>query len=156
MTIATGKDIRVKTASEMLLRESLCEIPTFFGRLVFLNSCRDVNTGQYEYFSLSQDFGDDAANDALEAAHVDTYRKWLRMNLEEQKADLVLYLFSLAADRKQILSSWIYTTPYMSIIPARVKGPEREIFVSDIRALLNLLRNEYEVGEPDEDSLPIQ
>lgn len=140
-------DIQVLT--QELRREVLSFIPTHYGRLVYLSGLRDPNSGRYEHFELASNLGDEICNQAIERVHIDTYREWVSMTLEQQRADLVLYLVSVGLNRKQVLQTWLVTSPCRSLIPLHTQPVEQEVFLSDMQALLALLMNEYEISGPE-------
>ncbi len=141
-----------KSAPADLWRNTLNQIPSIFGRLVYLSSLRDQNTGRYEHHGLAQMFGDAEADAALRDSHTETFAEWLGANLEQQKADLDLYLSSFQADRRTILATWIRLAPYRSLVPSMVLDPERRLYLSDLEALLEILKAEYDVSGPDRDA----
>jgi hypothetical protein len=133
-------------------RRTLSRIETIFGRLVYLAGLRDNNTGRYEHHGLAQIFGDEDADHALRSSHEITFAEWLSFGLERQKADLDLYLSQFAARKRRTVETWLRLTPYRNLIPDRAGGPERSLYLSDFETLLELLRNEYGVAEPDPDA----
>jgi len=135
-----------------LWRNTLAQIPSVFGRLVYLSSLRNSNNGRYEHHGLALMFGEDEANRALRKSHQQAFAEWLSFNLEEQKADLDLYISSLDENRRTVVETWIKLAPYRNLIPASVKGPERKLYITDLTALLELLRNAYDVAAPDPDA----
>lgn len=132
-------------AASDLWRHTFSQIPCVFGRLVYLASLLNSNTGRYEHHGLALVFGDDEANQTLCSSHEQAFREWLSFNLEQQKADLDLYLANLGVDRRTILNTWIRLTPYRNLVPASAQSQERRLFFADIEALLGLLKNEYGV-----------
>src|SRR5215204_3664782 len=74
-----------------LWRNTLSQIPSVFGRLIYLSSLRGLNSGVYEHHGLSLVFGPRAANEALKQSHDDVFREWLNFELHQQKADLDVY-----------------------------------------------------------------
>src|SRR5260370_10849596 len=102
----TGFD---RSAASDLWRLTLSQIPTTFGRLVFLSTLRDPNTGLYAHFGFAQRVGDDAAHTALRQSHIQCFSEWLAFSLEGQKADFDLYLSGIDSDKKTILGTWIPT-----------------------------------------------
>jgi hypothetical protein len=149
-TVRESKTIRGfhRNPASDLWRNTLSQIPSVFGRLVYLTSLRNHNNGVYEHHGLAMVFGDDVANRALQEAHQNAFAEWLNYSLEQQKADLDLYLSSLSTNKRTIVETWLKLTPYQNLAPAAIMDMERELYVADLRALLDLLRNEYGVASP--------
>ncbi len=146
------KTVLDRSAAAELWRNTLAQIPSLFGRLVYLASLRDQNTGRYEHHGLAQLFGEDVADEALRESHAATFQDWLCYTLEQQKSDLDLYLAGLDTDKRTLLDTWIRLAPYRSLIPASARDVERKLYLADLETLLELLRNEYDVSGPDPDA----
>jgi hypothetical protein len=134
---------------EDLWRHTLVQIPTTFGRLVYLCSLRDTNSGVYRHFGLAQRFGEEEADAALRKSHMDNFYEWLRFTLEQKKADLDLYLTEVEGERQAILRTWIQLKPYRNLTPAGILDVERDLFLSDLDALLAILTSVHGVTSPD-------
>lgn len=139
-------------AAADLWRHTLCHIPSVFGRLVYLASLRNSNTGRYEHHGLTLVFGEEDANRTLRESHEKSFRDWLQFKLEYQKADLDLYLASIATDRRTIIETWLRLMPYRNFLPASARGTDRLLFLADLEMLLTVLRNELGVCGPDQDA----
>src|SRR5258708_3880530 len=139
-----------RSAASDLWRHTLSQIPTTFGRLVFLSTLRDPNTGVYTHYGFAQRVGEEAADEALRQSHWLCFTEWLSFKLEEQKADLDLYLSGINSDKKTILETWTRTKPYRNLIPAAAMGVERELYNSDLETLLALLTTVHGVASPDQ------
>ena len=135
-----------------LWRHTLSQIPTVFGRLIYLSTLRGPNSGVYEHHGLSLVFGPRAANEALRRSHEDAFREWLSFNLEEQKADLDLYLTGLVEERAAVIDTWLRLNPYRNLMPVSARASDKDLFLVDFRAVLEILRNEYDVAVPDRDA----
>ncbi len=146
------KTVLDRSAAAELWRNTLAQIPSLFGRLVYLASLRDQNTGRYEHHGLAQLFGEEVADEALRESHAATFQDWLCYTLEQQKSDLDLYLAGLDTDKRTLLDTWIRLAPYRSLIPASARDVERKLYLADLETLLQLLRNEYGVSGPDPDA----
>ncbi|MCL6505514.1 MAG: hypothetical protein K6T59_00670 [Bryobacteraceae bacterium] len=146
------KTVLDRSAAAELWRNTLAQIPSLFGRLVYLASLRDQNTGRYEHHGLAQLFGEEVADEALRESHAATFQDWLCYTLEQQKSDLDLYLAGLDTDKRTLLDTWIRLAPYRSLIPASARDVERKLYLADLETLLELLRNEYDVSAPDPDA----
>ena len=143
------KAILDRDALEDLWSNTLSRIPSVFGRLVYLSSLRDVNTGRYEHHGLAQVFSADEAHRALRLSHLRTFTEWAEYQLDAQKADLDLYLAEFCQQKKLVIETWLRLASYRNFIPASVRGPEVKLYLSDIESLLGLLKNVYGVSIPD-------
>jgi len=141
-----------RTAASDLWHHTLAQIPSVFGRLVYLSGLRNPNGGQYEHHGLALVFGEDDARKALKESHKKVFAEWISYNLEQQKADLDLYLSGLAEDQRTILENWQRLEPYRNLWPKSVTNVERQLYLADLTAILELLKNVYGVERPDRDS----
>ena len=141
-----------RSPSSDLWRHTLSQIPTTFGRLVFLSTLRDPNTGVYAHYGFAQRVGEEAAGATLRQSHLQCFSEWLAFSLEEQKADLDLYLSSIESDKTTILETWTRTKPYRYLVPAAALEVERILYNSDLEALLDLLIAVHGVASPDRDA----
>ena len=132
-----------------LWRNTLSRIPTTFGRMVYLNSLRNVNSGAYEHHGLAQTYGEDEADMTLRRSHSQTFAEWLRFGIEAQMADLDTYLSELDGDPREILKNWIQLKPYRNLAPAKARPAEIDLYSSDFEVLLEILKNQYGVSSPD-------
>src|ERR1700747_1723063 len=152
--MGNGKDPTMfdRSPASDLWRHTLSQIPTTFGRLVFLSTLRDPNTGTYAHYGFAQRVGEEAANEALRQSHLQCFSEWLAFSLEEQKADLDLYLSGIDSDKKTILDTWVRTKPYRNLIPAAALDMERRLYNSDRDTLRELLTVVHGVASPDRDA----
>jgi hypothetical protein len=141
-----------RSAAADLWRNTLSQIPTTFGRLIYLASLRDQNTGVYHHHGLEQLFGPEQADQTLRQSHNQIFSDWLCFNLEQQKKDLQAYLDELNEDKKIILATWIRLCPYRNYVPATAREVERNLFTTDLEMVLELLRYDYAVASPDPDA----
>ncbi len=146
------KTVLDRSAAAELWRNTLAQIPSLFGRLVYLASLRDQNTGRYEHHGLAQLFGEEVVDEALRKSHAATFQDWLCYTLEQQKTDLDLYLAGLDTDKRTLLDTWIRLAPYRTLVPASARDVERKLYLADLETLLELLKNEYDVAAPDPDA----
>ncbi|MCU1257238.1 MAG: hypothetical protein JWO80_123 [Bryobacterales bacterium] len=126
-----------------LWRRTLSQIPTLFGRLVYLASLRDPNTGLYQHFGFAQRFSDREADKTMRRSHVNVFADWLNLSLEEQRGDLSRYLGSLEGEKERIVANWTRFPPFAGFIPSQAREGERNLFLDDMRIMLELLRKDY-------------
>jgi hypothetical protein len=141
-----------RSAAADLWRNTISQIPSVFGRLVYLASLRNPNNGSYEHHGLALVFGEDEANKALKTSHAAVFAEWLSFNLEQQKADLDLYISALFEDKRVVIENWIRLAPYRNLLPASVRGVERRLYIADFTALLELFKAAYGVAVHDPDA----
>ena len=133
-------------------QRTLSGIPTLIGRVVYLASLRNVNTGIYEHFGLAQRVGTDEVDRTLRRSHIRAFQDWLCCGLERQKVELEEYFSGLEGDRREIIASWLSMEPWNNWAPAESRDVERKLFNTDLAAILELLRVEYGVASRDPDS----
>jgi hypothetical protein len=141
-----------RSAAGDLWRNTISQIPSVFGRLVYLASLRNPNNGSYEHHGLALVFGEDEAAKALKNSHTTVFAEWLSYNLEQQKADLDLYISGLYEDKRVVVETWLRLAPYRNLLPATVKAVERNLYLADFSALLELLRAANGVAALDLDA----
>ncbi|MEO8662267.1 MAG: hypothetical protein ABI693_27640 [Bryobacteraceae bacterium] len=135
-----------------LWERTLSQVPSTFGRLVFLASLRDDNSGKYQHYGLSIRFSTTETDGVLRENHEAVFREWLAYSLARQKADLDLYLSGLEGSKRETIEAWLALKPFRSAIPTRVRSPELQLFLSDIEALLEVLKAESGAASPDPDA----
>jgi hypothetical protein len=141
-----------RDAHSDLWRNTLSQIPSVFGRLVYLSALRNTNSGRYEHHGLALIYGEAEADRALRRTHIQTFSEWLCFNLEQQKSDLDLYLSALLDDRANVIDTWLHLEPFRTNVPGSATRTETELYAGDFRILLELLRSEYGVVVPDRDA----
>ena len=139
-------------AAADLWRNTLSQIPSVFGRLVYVSSLRNANNGRYEHHGLALIFGEDEASKALRRSHNQLFAEWLKFNMEQKKADLDLYISGLFEDKRTVVDTWMKLAPYRNLIPASARSAEKRLYRADLTALLELLKNVHGVDAPDQDA----
>ncbi|MBI3697373.1 MAG: hypothetical protein HY238_21370 [Acidobacteria bacterium] len=129
-------------ARQDLWKRTLAQVPTTFGRIAYLASLRDPDTGRYEHFGLAQVYSEEDANRALGQSHQQAFSEWLKFPLERQKQDLEEYLGALGKDRRRVLDTWGRLAPYRNLLPSSATEAEQELFIADLELILDLLRGE--------------
>jgi hypothetical protein len=135
-----------RSAAGDLWKNTLSKIPTQFGKLAYLALLRDPNSGIYRHHGLSVVFGRDECNRALRENHEQVFLEWLNLPLADKSADLRNYLASLEDPVPEVLSYWSRSKAYSSYAPSTARDMERELFVKDLEALIETLRNGWPGG----------
>ena len=122
------------------------------GHVVFFGCGAYAAMGAYAHFGFAQRVGEEAADGALRNSHWQCFSEWLSFSLEEQKADLDLYLSGIDSDKRTILETWTRSKPYRNLIPAKAMEVERRLYNSDLETLLELLTVVHGVSSRDRDA----
>jgi hypothetical protein len=147
----TDKTTTVEGAYEDLLRRSLSKISGDLARLIYLASTRDYNTGRYHHDGLAAHFQTDIACQALELAHRQIFYRIAARSLQELVAEVELYITSSRQSRDEVLQVWQKLEPYRVALPVDVNAAVAQLFVSNVRLALAILRRRQQqeaVGAP--------
>ena len=128
-----------RSAGADLAKNTLSRIPTVFGRLTYLASLRDSNSGIYRHHGLASIFGREESRKALAESHESVFLDWLKLGLMEKRQDLSAYLDSLDDPRPTVLQHWRELRSYRSYIPASARESERELFFVEFDLLLGII-----------------
>ena len=131
-----------RSALADLWKHTLRVIPTVSGRLVYLATLRDVNSGTYRHHGLFTSFGREEAIRALRESHEEVFRSWLNLPLMEKNEDLRAYLISLDSPQEEVVEHWLQSGVYRSYVPEMAIEMETEFFCRDLETLLNFLKQE--------------
>jgi hypothetical protein len=137
---ATVKPVPVQEAYDDLLNRTLSRIPCDLGRLIYLASTRDYNTGNYYHEGLASRFSPDVARNALAIAHRQAFYKLSAFPLEDLVQDLEAYLKSTRENPQDFLRTWQKLEPYRVAIPTEVNLTIARLFTSNVRLALAVLR----------------
>jgi hypothetical protein len=141
----TRRESLDRGAAADLWRHTLSQIPCLFGRLAYLSSLRNSNTGHYEHHGLALIFGEEESDRTLRECHHQAFGEWLTYGLEHQKADLDLYFSTLGTDKRTLLATWLRLAPYRNLVPTTARSAERRLYLSDLETLLSLLKDAHGV-----------
>jgi hypothetical protein len=122
-----------------LFRNTLSRIPTAFGRLAYLASLRDPDSGVYVHHGLMSIYGDKKSRQALVQRHREIFRDWLNLPLAEKIEDLRSYVNTLD-DPAAFLKSRTPGLPSRSYLPEAVRGGEKKLFLDEFDILLEILK----------------
>jgi hypothetical protein len=121
---------------------TLAMIPSTFARLAYMASLRDLSSGRYLHAGLAALYQPEAVQQALEQCHAEIFERILESPLEEQAGDLRAYLEATEAGIAVRVANWRRLEAYRTLLPVESPDYLRELFCSNIRALLELLDEE--------------
>lgn len=128
---------------------SLAGIPGPLARLVYVASLRDLSSGRYEHQGLAALYPEEAVQQALELCHEQIFERILEMPLEKQLEDLRNCLSAMEGGLPAVVSHWRQLEPYRILLPENAPGYLKELFVSNLRALLEILHEQCNPGHSD-------
>jgi hypothetical protein len=144
---ATVRLVPVQEAYDDLLNRTLSRISCDLGRLIYLASTRDYNTGNYYHEGLASRFSPEVARKALEMAHRQAFYKVSGFSLEDLTSDLEAYLRSTRENPREFLRTWQKLEPYRIAIPTEVHLTVARLFTSNLRFALAILRSRQEPSQ---------
>jgi hypothetical protein len=124
-------------------------LPGSFARLVHIASLRDLSTGRYEHAGLSVLYPDEAIQQALEMCHEQIFERILELPLKQQEEDLKVCFNSMAGGCRQTVEHWRRMEAFRVLLPEDAPSYLKELFCSNMRALLEILRQEHSMAHSD-------
>jgi hypothetical protein len=136
------KGMLERNALADLWKHTLSQVPSAYGRLVYLASLRDPNSGIYRHHGLSAAFGREESLSAMRKSHEDTFRDWLNLPLSAKNEDLITHFQNLEENPRQVVTYLARAAPYLSQVPDSASPAQRRQFKMEMEILLELIKND--------------
>jgi len=134
--------LRNKSVVRDFTATTLAAIPNTFGRLIYITSLRDLSSGTYEHAGLAALYSQDAIQESLECCHHEIFQKILETPLSVQADDLRECLRGMPGSFESTVSHWRQLESYRILPPGNAPDYLKELFFSNLRALLEILEVE--------------
>ena len=125
-----------------LTLSTLSRISSPFSRLAYLASLRDFSTNVYDHGGLSAIYPKTAVQQALEQCHQELFERILETPLAVQEEDLRAHLRTLPNGSRRAAAQWRRLESYRALLPAASPEYLKELFCSNVRAILEILEKE--------------
>ncbi|MBS1855851.1 MAG: hypothetical protein JST11_10840 [Acidobacteria bacterium] len=112
-------------------------IPTRFGRMAYLASFRDRESGGYRDIASECDYTPEETTHTLTALHTTTFREWLAMSVEHQSQDLGGYLAT--PEGRAAFLSFNHRELTGILAPPGTRDEERDLFRRDMASVMMVL-----------------
>jgi hypothetical protein len=122
---------------------TLAAIPSHYGRLAYMASLRDLSSGHYHHEGLAALYRHEAIQEALKLCHEQVFERVLEMPLPRQEADLRECLAGMEGGLETAARHWQQMETYRVLLPENPPGYLKDLFCSNLRALLVILQTEY-------------
>jgi hypothetical protein len=121
---------------------TLAGIPGAYARLLYVASLRDLSSGRYEHQGLCALYPQEAVQEALRLCHEQVFERILESPLSEQLEDLRNCLAAMEGGLAEVVSHWQQLESYRVLLPEHVPDYLRDLFLSNLRALLQILHEQ--------------
>jgi hypothetical protein len=121
---------------------TLAGIPGLFARLTYIASLRDFSSGRYDHAGLAALYPDEALQQALQLCHEQIFECLLETQLSSQQEDLRACLAAMQGGLLEAGSHWRRMEAYRVLMPEQSPDYLKELFCSNLRALLEILQQE--------------
>ena len=117
---------------------TLAAISSDFGRLYYVSSLRDSNSGRYEHDGLMTLYPENAVQIALSHCHEELFSRILETPLRDQERDLRACLSSAGDQFWDVVESWRESRHFQEMCPEGLPDYLDDLFCSNMGALLTI------------------
>src|SRR6266481_2632208 len=130
----------IEAAKEDLRLRTLEPIGYDFGRLTYMSSLRDFNTGDYYHQGLAHSFSEQAASAALAACHQEIFYRLVSSSLESLVAEVERFMRSSPHDWEKTVNAWETLEAYRVMVPSVSNRLVADLFRSNVKVAMEVLK----------------
>jgi hypothetical protein len=116
--------------------QTLAAISSDFGRLYYISSLKDSDSGRYEHDGLMSLYPETAVQTGLSHCHEELFSRILETPLSDQERDLRECLNSAGDKYWDVVESWRETRYFREMCPRGLPDYLHDLFCSNMGALL--------------------
>jgi hypothetical protein len=116
--------------------QTLAAISSDFGRLYYVTSLKDSDSGKYEHDGLRSLYPENAVQAGLSHCHEELFSRILETPLSDQERDLRACLGSAGDKYWDVIESWRETRYFQEMCPEDLPDYLHDLFCSNMGALL--------------------
>jgi len=116
--------------------QTLAAISTDFGRLYYVSSLKDSDSGRYQHDGLMSLYPESAVQTGLSHCHEELFSRILETPLKEQERDLRACLVSAGDKYWDVVETWRESRFFQEMCPEGLPDYLNDLFCSNMGALL--------------------
>lgn len=116
--------------------QSLAAISSDYGRLYYVSSLKNSDSGRYEHDGLTSLYPENAVQSGISHCHEELFSRILETPLREQERDLRACLNSAGDQYWDVVESWRESRYFREMCPEGLPDYLHELFCSNLIALL--------------------
>jgi hypothetical protein len=116
--------------------QTLAAISSDFGRLYYVSSLKDSDSGRYEHEGLKSLYSENAVQAALAHCHEELFSRILETPLREQERDLLACLNTAGDQYWDVIENWREIRHFENMCPEGLPDYLQDLFCSNMAALL--------------------
>ena len=121
---------------EDFISRTLAAIPSDYGRLYYVSSLKNPDTGRYQHDGLADLYSEDSVQDALAQCHEEIFSRILETPLSDQERDLRKCIEDAGDKFWAVVESWRESRFFRTMCPEGLPDYLDDLFCSNMGALL--------------------